>query len=45
MVSSEQTGTPSIAGSIQSLPAQLQREELPHPFHTSQPYQMRNSGR
>ncbi|KAL4157152.1 hypothetical protein PRNP1_006177 [Phytophthora ramorum] len=33
-----QTGTPSIASSYQSLPAQLQRE--PHPFQTSQQYQM-----
>jgi hypothetical protein len=34
------TGTPSIASSYQSLPAQLQREQLEHPFQTSQQYQM-----
>ncbi|CAI5721735.1 unnamed protein product [Hyaloperonospora brassicae] len=45
IMGSDQTGTPSIAGSHQSLPAQLQREELQHAFHASQPYQMRNSGR
>ncbi|KAG2766420.1 hypothetical protein PC129_g22753 [Phytophthora cactorum] len=32
--------TPSIASSYQSLPAQLQREQLQHPFQTSQQYQM-----
>ncbi|ETK96712.1 hypothetical protein F442_00643 [Phytophthora nicotianae P10297] len=32
--------TPSIASSYQSLPAQLQREQLEHPFQTSQQYQM-----
>ncbi|OWZ00070.1 hypothetical protein PHMEG_00028822, partial [Phytophthora megakarya] len=35
-----QTGTPSIASSYQSLPAQLQREQLQHPFQTTQQYQM-----
>lgn len=33
-------GAPSIASSYQSLPAQLQREQLQHPFQTSQQYQM-----
>ncbi|KAK1944163.1 Vacuolar protein sorting-associated protein 27 [Phytophthora citrophthora] len=40
MVPGGQTGTPSIASSYQSLPAQLQREQLQHPFQTSQQYQM-----
>ncbi|KAF4318204.1 hypothetical protein BBO99_00007362 [Phytophthora kernoviae] len=32
--------TPSIASSYQSLPAQLQRDQLQHPFQTQQQYQM-----